>query len=146
MLLAVTTVICPMNVFAMEPTDGEQTERQETAIVETGATVAEISPQSVGQILATGVGTIYGTGTITVFLPSGNWFADFVAGVSYASQGGIVNCSVRTPDGKTFSLGSISGSGKQTDSHQETYASAGNYTFYFSSTIPEYNVYARIHD
>lgn len=144
LLLVVTTLICPMNAFAK---DGEvagtgQIDRQvTTAIAENVA-----STYALGKVLASGAGTIHGTGTITVYLPSGNWWADFVAHVTYTSESGMVSCSVRTPEGKTFELGDIYNAGGQTTAHQETYAPAGNYTFYFLSTISEYNVTAFIHD
>ena len=143
MVLTVSTLVCPMSVFA-KGNDNVQPEEQ-GAIVET-ASVDAATRASLGKVLAAGSGTIHGSGTITVYLPSGNWWADFVASVAYASSSGIVNCSVKTPDNKTINLGSINGSGHSTDSHEETYAPAGNYTFYFTSTISEYNVVAYIYD
>lgn len=143
MVLTVATIASPMTAFAKE-NDNVQSEEQ-GAIVQTAAIDAS-TRASLGKVLAAGSGTIYKSGTITVYLPSGNWWADFVASVAYASSNGIVNCSVKTPDGKTINLGSINGSGHSTDSHEETYAPAGNYTFYFTSTISEYNVVAYIYD
>ena len=143
MVLTVATIASPMTAFAKE-NDNVQSEEQ-GSIVQTAAIDAS-TRASLGKVLATGTATIHGTGTLTINLPSGNWWADFVAGIGYTPQSGVVNCSVRTPDGKTFSLGSISGTGSRTDSHEEAYAPAGNYTFYFMSTIPEYQVIAYIYD
>lgn len=143
MVLTVATIASPMTAFAKE-NDNVQSEEQ-GAIVQTAAIDAS-TRASLGKVLASGMATIHGSGTLTLTLPSGNWWADFVAGVTYAPGNGMVSCSVRTPDGKTFNLGNLYGAGTQTSSHEETYAPAGNYTFYFSSTMSEYHVTAFIYD
>lgn len=101
-----------------------------------------------GSIIATSAGTIYGgSGAIAVYLQSGNFWADLVAGIGYTSETGVVTITVLTPDEDVVSLGSISGSGSSTLSRQLTYAPAGTYYFYFSSTNSEpMEVYARIYD
>ena len=107
---------------------------EETVVSESVSEQAE--PRSAGDQIAFGATTISGgSGTLDVYLPSGNFFADLVAGIGYSSQNGSVTCSVRTPDGETISLGTISGSGSRTDPHQVLYAPAGTYTFYFLSAM-----------
>ena len=98
-------------------------------------------------IIASNVGTIYGSGIISVYLPKGNFFANLVAGIGYASDSGIVTVSVLTPDNEVISLGSMSGTGSSTVGHELGYAPAGTYQFYFlSSTQDQLEVYARIYD
>ncbi len=103
---------------------------------------------SLGDVIAGGATTIYGgSGTLTVTLPSGNFWADIVAQIGYTDQNSVVTCSVLTPNGQTISLGSMVGTGSSTYSRELTYAPAGNYTFYFSSGITTpYQVAAFIYD
>lgn len=152
-----------MSVFAKE-SDETASSNQEVSVVDVEAVVQdvsydfnesastnaddEIAPQALGKVIGFGAGTITGgSGTITVSLPSGNWWADFVASISYTTRSDIVNVSVRTPEGNTFYLGTLSGTGSQTSPHQETYAPAGDYLFYFSTTNTEsFNVSGYIYD
>lgn len=101
-----------------------------------------------GSIIASGITTINGTSaSIAVYLPSGNFWADLVAGIGYMEGSGTVTVSVLTPDKNTISLGTISGTGSYTIPYQVTYAPAGYYYFYFLSTSQSpVEVYARIHD
>lgn len=120
-----------VSAFAAEPVDVTQ-----------GLTTAaseEISTrQSLGNQLAFNATTITGgSGVLYVTLPSGNYWADFVAKIGYTSQSGLVICSVTTPNGKYIDLGVISGSGSSTRAHEEFYAPAGTYAFYFSSANTE---------
>lgn len=138
-----------MSVSAKESTDlymqdvitGEE-------LADDAASSSGISPMALGNVIATGTMTIYGgSGILTVTLPSGNWFADLRAGIAYAEQRGIVNCTVLAPDGNHYNLGTLSGSGSSTGAHQITYAPAGEYKFYFESGLTgEYKVVAYIHD
>lgn len=104
-----------------------------------------ISPQST--LIGSGVGTIYGgSGAISVYLPSGNFGANLIAGIGYTSESGVVTITVLTPDNDVIYLGSISGSGSSTISTNLFYASAGTYQFYFESGIQSpMEVYARIY-
>lgn len=149
-LLTITSIICcPIGVYAKDASS-ERIPTQEAAVDadKEMATDDGIAPASLGKLLASRTTTIYGgSGTLTVNLPSSNWWADFVAGIGYTEQSGIVTCSVLTPDGNTYDLGDISGTGSQTGALQLTYAPAGNYTFYFSSAITTpYDVIAYIYD
>lgn len=103
---------------------------------------------SLGDVIAAGATTIYGgSGSLSVYLSSGNFWADIVAQIGYTDQGGIVTCGVRTPDGDVLDLGNISGTGSKTNSYELFYAPAGTYTFYFSSAITTpYEVAAFIYD
>ena len=96
----------------------------------------EVSTQSLGDVLIAGTGTITGgSGIISVTLPSGNWWADLRAGIGYSSEIGVVSCTVRTPDGDSYSLGSMAGTGSYTGSVELVYAPAGTYQFYFYTAI-----------
>lgn len=96
----------------------------------------EVSTQSLGDVLTAGTGTITGgSGIIYVDLPAGNWWADLQAGIGYSSQAGVISCTVRTPDGDSYSLGSMSGSGSYSNSVELMYAPAGTYQFYFYTAI-----------
>lgn len=96
----------------------------------------EVSTQSLGDVIAAGTGTITGgSGIISVDLPAGNWWADLRAGIGYASETGVVSCIVHSPDGDTYSLGSMAGTGSYTGSVELMYAPAGTYQFYFYTAI-----------
>ena len=121
------------SVFAAEPADVLSTE---PTAVATEAAVAseEASTRSAGDVIATNATTIYGgSGVLYVTLPTWNLWADLVAGIGYTSQSGLVNVTVTTPSGEVINLGSITGSGSRTNSHELGYAPAGTYAFYFSS-------------
>lgn len=148
--------IMSMPVLAKESDDATSV-NQEVAVVDAASDVDGsmsanpddgIEPQALGKLLASGAGTITGgSGTITVSLPAGNWWADFVAAIGYTNRDSIVEVSVRTPEGNTFYLGSLSGTGSRTSAHQETYAPAGDYLFYFSTTNTDsFNVIGYIYD
>lgn len=125
------------SVFAAEPADVLSTEP--TAVATEAAVVSEeASTRSLGKLLTFGSTTITGgSGVLYVTLPSGNYWADLVAQISYTSQSGAVVCSVTTPDGNYIGLGTISGSGSSTYAHEVFYAPAGTYAFYFSSANTE---------
>ncbi len=96
----------------------------------------EVSTQSLGDVIAAGTGTITGgSGIISVDLPAGNWWADLRAGIGYSSESGVVSCIVSTPDGNTYSLGSMAGTGSYTSGYEVFYAPAGTYQFYFYTAI-----------
>lgn len=96
----------------------------------------EVSTQSLGDVIAAGTGTITGgSGIIYVDLPAGNWWADLQAQIGYSSQTGVVSCIVSTPDGNTYSLGSMAGTGSYSNSAEVLYAPAGTYQFYFYTAI-----------
>lgn len=101
-----------------------------------------------GNLIASNAGTIYGgSGGIDVYLSSGNFWADIVAGIGYTSESELVTVTVRTPYNDVISLGTIYGSGSETISCELTYAPAGHYYFYFSSaTRTPMEVYASIYD
>lgn len=130
------------SAFAAEPTN--------VITAEPSTTVSDdISTQSsLGKVIAAGATTINGgSGTLSVYLSSSNFWADIIAQIDYCSSSSPVVVTVRTPDGDTIELGTISGSGSQTYSYELFYAPAGTYTFYFLSAMPsEYGVSAFIYD
>lgn len=109
---------------------------------------SEVEPASLGKLLALGSGTIYnGSGTFSFTLPSGNWWADFVASIGYTTSDAAVEVSILTPDGNSIYLGSMRGNGGSTASHQEAYAPAGTYKVYCLSTNKEpFDVICSIYD
>ena len=107
----------------------------------------EVSTQSLGNVIAAATGTITGgSGIIYVDLPAGNWWADLQAQIGYSSQRGVVSCTVRTPNGESISLGSMSGTGSYSNSVEVLYAPAGTYQFYFYTALDEVDVIAMIRD
>ena len=107
----------------------------------------EVSTQSLGNVIAAATGTITGgSGIIYVDLPAGNWWADLQAQIGYSSQSGVVSCTVRTPDGESISLGSMSGTGSYSNSVEVLYAPAGTYQFYFYTALDEVEVISMIRD
>ena len=103
---------------------------------------------SLGDVIAAGSTTIYGgSGFLYVKLPTWNLWADIQAGIDLTSQNGPVRCTVVTPDGDELYLGTISGSGSRTGTAELTYAPAGTYQFYFSSSnTSPFDVCAFIYD
>lgn len=96
----------------------------------------EVSTQSLGDVIGMGTGTITGgSGIVYVDLPSGNWWADLRAGIGYASETGVVSCTVLAPNGNSYPLGSMAGTGSYTGAAELTYAPAGTYQFYFYTAI-----------
>lgn len=118
-----------VSAFAAEPVDITQ---EPTAVAS-----EEVSTRdSLGKQLAFSATTITnGSGILEVYLPSGNFWADLVAGIGYTSQSGPVVVTVTTPDGDVIDLGTITGSGSYTHSYELFYAPAGTYKFYFLTTI-----------
>lgn len=117
-----------VSAFAAEPVDITQ---------EPTATASEepSTRASLGDVIAFGTATTYnGSGVMYVTLPSGNFWADIVAGIGYTPQTGIVTVTVTTPDGNVLELGHLSGSGSRTTAYEMFYAPAGTYAFYFSSS------------
>ena len=141
-LMALSMVMVPAaNVCAAEA--------DETLNVSTAETIVDDEVRGAGKILATGTTTIHGgSGSLTVYLPSGNWWADLCAGIGYTSENDkLVTCYVTLPNGESQALGTISGTGSRTSYEQLSHADAGYYTFYFYSTISsDYDVIAFIYD
>lgn len=116
--------------FAAEPTN-IITEDSAASVSEEASTRA-----SLGDVIAFGATTIYGgSGVLYVTLPSGNFWADIVAGIGYTSESGAIAVSVTTPDGDVIDLSTLSGSGSYTRPYELIYAPSGTYAFYFLSTI-----------
>ena len=91
---------------------------------------------SLGDVIAAGTTTITGgSGTLTVNLSSGNFWADLVARIDYASQSGVVSCTVLTPDNDVIHLGNISGTGSSTSPYELFYAPAGTYRVSFTTPV-----------
>ena len=130
-----------VSAFAAEPVDVAQ---------EPTATASEeASTRSLGNQLAFGAATISGgTGVLYVDLPSGNFWADLVAGIGYTSNNNSpIVVSVSTPDGDIINLGTIMGTGSTTRSYELFYAPAGTYTFHFTTAITSpIDVVAYIYD
>lgn len=139
---------CSVSAFAAEPTDVLSAEPAAIASEADVASGEASTRASLGSIIAGGSTTITGgSGSLKVVLASGNFWADIVAQIGYASQSDIVICSVVTPDGDDISLGNISGTGSKTHSHELFYAPAGTYVFYFySSMTTPFEVAAYIYD
>ena len=96
----------------------------------------EVSTQSLGNVIGMGTGTITGgSGVVYVDLPSWNLWADLQAGIGYSSERGVVSCTVLAPNGNSYSLGSMSGTGSYSGSIELAYAPAGQYAFYFYTAI-----------
>ena len=129
--------------FAAEPTNIIVKDPATASVSEETSTMS-----SLGDVIAGNFTTIYGgSGSLTVYLSKGNFFADIMAQIDYTDQNGIVTVSVLTPDGNTISMGDIVGSGSQTFAYELFYAPAGDYRFYFTSTITTpYQVSAFIYD
>lgn len=130
-----------VSAFAAEPVDVTQ---EPTAVAS-----EEVSTRSsLGNVIATATTTINGgSGSLSVYLPAGNFWADFVAQIGYTPESGVVTCSVTMPDGTYIRLGSISGTGSQTYSHEVFYAPEGEYIFYFVSSLSSpYDVIGYIYD
>lgn len=143
-LIALSMVLAPAaNVCAAEADEPINASNVETI------TDVNDAERGAGKILATGTTTIHGgSGSLTIHLPSGNWWADLCAGIGYTSENDkLVSCYVKTPDGKSLSLGTISGTGSKTTAQQVAHAPEGYYTFYFTSNISnDYEVIAFIYD
>ena len=144
MLSALMAFSASTSAFAAESADvSNDTNIQEVDTVSTDA-----SDRALGKLLATNATTIYGgSGTLTVTLPAAHSTADYIALIGYAEQNGLVVCSVRDPEGYTFNLGTISGTGSRTYAYNVSYAPAGTYTFTFISAMSEpFQVVAYIYD
>lgn len=115
---------------------------------DTPVTEIDPSPQSVGPLLASNAtGFSGGSGTLQVYLTSGNWFADIMAGTANTGASGVVACYVTNPSGDTTYLGTILASNAQTPYIEFTYCGSGTYTFYFEATSSNHiEVYGRIFD
>ena len=125
-------LICCLTCISAFAYEAEPSQTPYQAVVE--QVNADTSTRSLGTVIATNGGTIYnGTGSIFVTLPSGNFLADFVATIGYTPESGPINCRVISPEGRTYDLGLVSGSGNSTGSVQATYAPAGTYEFFFES-------------
>ena len=116
------------------------------AVVETTTEDAGIETQGLGTLLTSNIGTIYTQGSVQVTLPQGNFSADFVARIGYSDVNTLVTCTVRTPDGNYFDLGSMVGNGSSC-SYTMFYAQAGTYTFSFTTgTTSPVQVVCSIYD
>ena len=119
------------SVFAAE--EPSQAPSQEVA-EEVTTNDTEASERALGNLLATNGGTIRnGLGSIQVYLPSGNFNADFVAVLGYCEVNTVLSCSVRDPNGNIYDLGSIAGNGSSTNAYPVFYAPGGTYTFIFDA-------------
>lgn len=146
MMSALMACAVSTSAFAAESVDSSDSKN--TMVQEVNEASADASDRALGKLLATNATTINGGfGTVDVYLPSGNFGANFVAVLGYAPTSGAVSCSVTTPDGDVCYLGTISGSGSQTPSYGIFYASPGTYRFSFSSAFTEpYQVAGFIYD
>lgn len=139
----VLVIVCSFSMSAFAADSAVVPSRDSAVSQEEG-----VEPLDLGRVIATNAGTINGgIGTLTVTLPSGNFFADFRAGIGYVDRSGVISVYLNTPDGETYNMGAISGSGSFTQTTSLTYAPAGTYTFTFYSAIPTpYEVVAYIYD
>ena len=129
-----------VSAFAAEPVDVTQ----EPTVVAS----EEVTTRATGAVIAGGSTTIYGgSGKLSVYLSSGNFWADLVGQIDSISEDCIVSVSVMTPDGDYIPLGNISGNGSRTSSYEIFYAPSGTYTFsFFSVCSTPYDVAAFIYD
>lgn len=139
----VLVIVCSFSMSAFAADSAVVPSRDSAVSQEEG-----VEPLGLGSIIASNIGTINdGSCIVSVYLPSGNFFADIVAGIGYMSGSGTVTVSVLTPENNTIPLGTISGTGSETISRELAYAPSGYYYFYFLSASQEpIEVYARIHD
>lgn len=143
MLSALMAFSASTSAFAAESADvSNDTNIQEVDTVSTDA-----SDRALGKILASASATLTGSGTVTLNLPSGSSNAYYYAQIGYQSIPVPVVCSVTEPNGNSYNLGTIMGTGDITDSFDAGYAQAGQYTFTFisASTVP-YNVLVMIRE
>ena len=142
MMSALMAFSASTSAFAAESADvSNDTNIQEVDTVSTDA-----SDRALGKILASGVATINnGSGSVTINLPNGSFDAYYYAQIGYTSVAVPVSCSVTDPDGYTYNLGTIMGTGSTTNSFHVGYAPKGQYTFSFVSASPvSYNVVVTI--
>lgn len=129
-LMAMAMTLCfTISAFAAEPVD----------VISPASTISteEASTRSnLGDVLAAGSAQITGgIGVVYVNLPTWNLFADLQAGIGYTTDNGAVVCSVITPNGETYNLGAVSGTGSRSISVELPFAPSGTYAFYFTSAI-----------
>lgn len=141
MLSALMAFSASTSAFAAESADVSN----DTNIQEVNTVSTDASDRALGKILASASATLTGSGTVTLNLPSGSSGAYYYAQIGYQSINVPVVCSVTEPDGDTYNLGTIIGTGDMTDSFNAGYAEAGQYKFHFisASTVP-YNVLVTI--
>ena len=142
MLSALMAFSASTSAFAAESADvSNDTNIQEVDTVSTDA-----SDRALGKILASASATISGGyGSVTLNLPSGSYDAYYYAQIAYTSVPVPVSCTVTEPDGDSYSLGVIMGTGSTTNSFDAGYAQAGQYTFSFTSASPvDYTVLVTI--
>lgn len=138
------------SAFAAEPakskavTSTSVSEEVDAVSVSEGASTRA----SLGDVIAAGSGAISGgSGSLSIYLSSGNFWADIVAQIDSVDVYSNVSVTCSTPNGDIIPLGTIAGSNSRTISYEVFYASAGTYTFYFTSAIPTtFYVSAYIYD
>ena len=133
-LVAFLSAILVACLFVAHPVFAAETEKP----VEEETTEA----QSVGSLIAVNQGRITGGfGSVVVYMDSANWWPDFYAACS-GGDGSVVTCSVVTPDGDSYLLGTFTTDGSVKSKYVQGSGRlpAGNYTFYFNaaSTQPFY--------
>lgn len=118
-----------------------------TAIPQTDE-ATEVTPrQSVGKLLSSGAGNFYGSGYVSVYLDSGNSWADIMAGTGGSSCTGSVSVSVKFPNGEWYELGTIMANADHTAYNEFVYCPKGTYLFYFDNSTNDWiQVYANIYD
>ena len=112
-------VMASMPVFASEAPNPETPE------------TPDVVDESVGDILCTGSADFVNSTTISLYLNSGNWSADFLVVVT-GNPGARYQVSMTTPGGSTYSSIITSNSGVFTNMATLTYATSGTYTFMFT--------------
>lgn len=137
------------SAFAAEPTKSETINLTSVSEeVDSVSASEDVSTRSAGKQLASNATTIYGgNGSLSVYLPSGNFWADLQVKVGYTDTNSLIMCSVLTPNGEDIYLGAISGTGSSTSLYELGYAPAGTYIFSFTSAIQTpYEMVAYIYD
>ena len=87
--------------------------------------------ESIGDILYYGSIDFVNTGTISLYMNSGNWSADFLVCVT-GNPGVRYQVNMTTPGGDTYTTYITSNGGLFTNMATLTYASSGLYTFKFT--------------
>ena len=114
---------------------------------DTDTPVHEDPVEPIGDQIGSCGGSITGSGDIPLYLTYGNSDAYVKAGTAATGASGTVTCSVTTPGGTTYNLGTIGANGHSTGYLHLSYASAGTYTFTFTCSNPNtVSVYGRIYD
>lgn len=137
-------MVLSTTAFAVETTANRQSvPMAELSVTDDGVITAQ---PRVGSILAADNTNFYGDGTLDLFLDSGKSWAYIQAGTGGSTSSGVVDVSVKFPDGNWYNLGQIYANADHTDMRQFSYCPSGTYHFVFENSSDDWiQVYARIY-